>query len=267
MEPRWVMGGGEAEEPQLRRMETVRELVQALGYALRQRQGLRSAPLSILGAVQRFELNRQHEHPLADVVVQLARDPGTLAFLGSQQTRREIAVALIAPEKLALARPQLSFRLSPSPALNQQPGNQDALREEQSDGAEDVGFVTVPDRWISKPDERAGGDARFVDAPAPKLAPVDLIDVQMESSDRDRIGRLAAEHAEGELADTLDGILLDVETAANDAMVHRRVDPAIGWGIRRRCNSIDVLQWVELVTGPILADEHVVDSRALRQLR
>src|SRR4051794_36284545 len=156
IEAQLVDGGDEAEELQLRRMEAVRKLVQALGYALRHRQGLRGTPLSIIGAVQRFELNRQHEHPLADVVVELACDAGTLAFLGAQQTRREIAVALIAPEQLALARPQLSFRLPPSPALDQQPGNQDALREEQSGGADDVAFVTVSDRWIAKPDERAG---------------------------------------------------------------------------------------------------------------
>src|SRR5262245_16490418 len=248
-------------------MEAVRKLVQTLGYALRLRQGLRSALLSILGAAQRFELNRQHEHPLADVVVQLACDPGTLAFLCSQQTRREIAIALIAPEELALARPQFSFRLSPSPALNQQPGNQGALREEQGDGAEDVCLVTVPDSWISKSDERARGDAGFVDTPAPKLAPVDLIGVQMRLSDRDRIGWLATEHAEGELADTLDCIPLAIEAAANAAMVHGRVDPGVGRGISRRCNSVHVLQWVELATGPILADEHVIDGRALRQFR
>ena len=43
------------------------------------------------------------------------------------------------------------------------------------EGGEDVDLVAIPDRRISKPDERPARNARFVDAPAPKLTPVDLV--------------------------------------------------------------------------------------------
>ena len=83
-------GGDQADQPQLGRMQSVRQIVHAPGDVRARGSAASSASvlaLVLTGAAQQLEIDRQERHLLADVVVQLARDPGALGFLRVQQPR------------------------------------------------------------------------------------------------------------------------------------------------------------------------------------
>src|SRR5688572_27621473 len=167
----------------------------------------------------------------------------------------------MAPLQLALIGSQILFRpLSASP-LNQQACNKHRLRNEECEPAQDVVAVPIPARWVSKTDDRPGREAAVVDAPPAELAPVNLVPIQTQSRDRDAVGGLAMEHAQCKLPDPRNRIALAVKTATDDPMAHRGIDPAVGWRVRGSGYSIDVLEWMKLVSVAILGDEDMVDGR------
>ena len=122
-------------------------------------------------------------------------------------------------------------------------------------------LVAVPDRGFAKPDDRSGRNPGFIDAPSPKLARVDLARVQLEGGGVDAVGFFSVEHTEGELTGAVDRLRLAVKIATHDAVIHGRVDPAIGRGVGRGRDSVDVFQRVVLVPGAVLGDQQVVDNR------
>jgi hypothetical protein len=99
--------------------------------------------------------------------------------------RSELAIPLVTADQRVLALAQFSFRTPASCSLNQETRDQRRLNRKQRQGGEQVGSVLVPDVRITEPDERSGRHPSFVDPPALKLAPVDLIRVEIERGDRD----------------------------------------------------------------------------------
>ena len=77
------------------------------------------------------EHHRQHRQPLADIVVQIARDARPFRFLRGNQPAGEILILADALSKRPLALAQRIFDPSASDALNHQPGNQRGLQPEQ----------------------------------------------------------------------------------------------------------------------------------------
>ena len=128
-------------------------------------------------------------------------------------------------------------------------------------------LVAVPDRGFAKSDDRSGWNAGFIDAPPPQLAPVDLARVQIDGRGVDAVGLFSTEHTEGELAGAANRLRLAVKIATHDAVTHCRVDPAIGRGVGRGRDSVDVFQRVVLVPRAVLGDEQVVDNGVFRQPR
>ncbi len=128
---------------------------------------------------QHLEIDRQHRELLADIVVQFARKPGVLLFLGREQSPAEVANAIVARTKLFLARTQPLLGLTASVSLKEQARDQRRLRQHQRRRADDVASVAIPDREIAIPHERSRGDASFVDAPPLELTPVELRDAQI----------------------------------------------------------------------------------------
>ncbi len=79
--------GNQTQHPQARRVQLVRQIVQALGDAVRSLtrlldKGHRVRALTPFS--KQFQIDRQQRHLLVDVVVQFARDPCALGFLGQQ---------------------------------------------------------------------------------------------------------------------------------------------------------------------------------------
>ena len=84
-------------QPQPGRMEAVREIVHARGDflgALHRFSG-DGFGMALNRPTQQLEVDLQHRQLLADVVVQLPRDPRTLSFLRIQQPGPEIANPLV----------------------------------------------------------------------------------------------------------------------------------------------------------------------------
>src|SRR5439155_11141689 len=131
---------------------------------------------------------------LADVVVQLARDTRALGFLGRDEPCAEIVNALVAGAQLFFASPDLPLGLSPPRPLNEHTGDQRGLREEERRHDEDVELVALPGAGLTKPDEGAWGNARFADVPSLKLAPVELIGIEIPRRHGDAVSPLAAQH-------------------------------------------------------------------------
>src|SRR4051812_48007493 len=98
-------------------MELVRELVQAGGdFARRRQRRGRGCGVGIV-ASERLELERQQQHALADVVVQLAGDSRPLGLLGPEEAGAKIADAIVAPLERLLGAAQSLFGLLPACAL------------------------------------------------------------------------------------------------------------------------------------------------------
>ena len=89
--------------------------------------------------------------------------------------------------------------------------------------------------------------------------------IQTESSDRDAVGWFAAEHAQGELADALHRARLTVEAAADDAVIHRGIDPAVGWRVGRCCNPVEVSSGWNFSPAPSWLTRTIVDGGVLGQ--
>ena len=122
----------QADQPQLGRMQPVRQIVHALGDcsardSAPRRPAAASAPDAVLPSSSRSIFEQRHL--LADVVVQLARNPRALGFLRVQQPRAEVADPLVAVRSSAWLPTHLRLGLSPSRPLNEQPGDQRRLRD------------------------------------------------------------------------------------------------------------------------------------------
>ena len=76
---------------------------------------------------------------------------------------------------------------------------------------------------------------------------------------------LSAEHPQGELTGTANRLQLAVEAPADDAMIQRRVDPAISRRVRRGRDAVDVFKRVVLVSGAVLGDAQIVHRGAFGQ--
>ena len=81
------------------------------------------------------------------------------------------------------------------------------------------------------------------------------------------VGSFSVKDAEREAADALDRRFLNVKIAAKDTVIHDRVHPAIGRPIRGCSDSIDELERMKLIAGPVLGDEHVVHNRVFGEAR
>ena len=110
---------------------------------------------------------------------QSARDSRSLRFLGVQQPRSKVADTLVARQQLGVRPLQLVLGASPSPSLREQTRDQRCLRQNETAPSEDGPPVADPCRGFLEPDERAGGHAGVAHAPAPRLAPTDLPDVEI----------------------------------------------------------------------------------------
>src|SRR5262249_28742193 len=133
---------------------------------------------------------------LTDVVVQLARDPGTFALLRIQQPRSHVANPVVTPNQLDLFRAKLLFRLSPTLPLYKESSDQRHLREQHCNSAPDIGAVAYPDGWFFELDQRSGRNARLADVPALQLTPVHLSDIDVGGRNRNMVRLFATQHAE-----------------------------------------------------------------------
>jgi hypothetical protein len=189
-----VQRGHQANEPQLGGMQAERQVAHAPGNALdsAQRVAGQASGSFLRACAQQFEIHGQHGHLLTDVVVQVSSNPRTLVILRMQQPPAQIADSVVAPPQLVLFLQQPLFRLLPSRSLNQQPGDERHLNEQQQNRAHDVKAVPIPDRRLPEPDAHVSGDSRVADAPTPQLPPVDLPHVQIRRNHRDAFGLLAS---------------------------------------------------------------------------
>ena len=110
----------EAHQPQLGRMQPVRQFVHAAGNILRPVHGVvgHRDRVALGRAAEQLEVDLQQRHLLADVIVQLARDPRPFGFLRVQQPRAKIADAFVAAAQLEFAAPHLFFGLTPPGPLD-----------------------------------------------------------------------------------------------------------------------------------------------------
>src|SRR5206468_12652995 len=99
--------------------------------------------------------------------------------------------------------------------LNEHTGDQRGLREEERRRGEDVGLVALPDAGLTKPDEGACGNARFADVPSLKLAPVELIGIEIPRRHGDAVSPLAAQHPDRQSGHDRD-LRLDARQTAAD---------------------------------------------------
>ena len=63
--------------------------------------------------------------------------------------------------------------------------------------ADDIPAVLIEEGRLAEADDAAGWETCLVDTPALQLSPVELIGVAVERDDRDRLGLLSAQHAQG----------------------------------------------------------------------
>jgi hypothetical protein len=135
----------QAQHPQTRRVQLVRQIVQALGdpvgaltRLLDQRDRVRALP----AFPKQLQIDRQQRHLLVDIVVQLARDPGALGFLRQQQSTAEIVNPLVAGAKRGLVFADLDLRPSPHSFLQEQPRDEHRLRDREHRRQDN--FVAIP---------------------------------------------------------------------------------------------------------------------------
>src|SRR5262249_15946896 len=134
---------------QLRRMELMRELVdrrRQLPDLAQQLLHPRAEVACRLGGLlaQQIHFNGQQGHPLAGVVVQLTGNPPRFTFLGLEQPAGQT------PE-LDLAQPQFLLRLPPMRHLNEQSHDECRLEDEETDRANDLPVVELPESRLSIP--------------------------------------------------------------------------------------------------------------------
>src|SRR6188472_2543410 len=148
-------------------MKAMREIVHARADVLSafERFGSSGFVMAVRRPPQQLQLDRQYGQLLADVVVQLPGDAGTLLLLRLQQPPAEVADAVVTRLQRRLAPTQLLFGLSPSRSLNGQPSDQRSLRQEGRHGADNIESVTLPHRGLSILDSRFGRETRRVDPP------------------------------------------------------------------------------------------------------
>ena len=79
---------GEAEQPELDRVEAVRQVVDALGQPVSAAQGRAAKPLAEVGGL--LQIGHDESDLLADVVVQLPGDPRPLVLLRLDQAAAQI---------------------------------------------------------------------------------------------------------------------------------------------------------------------------------
>ena len=82
-------------------------------------------------SAQQLEIDLQQRHLLADVVVQLARDPRALGFLRVQQPRAEVADSLVAGEQLRLLAVSCSSARRRLTLCTSSPRDQRRLRQKE----------------------------------------------------------------------------------------------------------------------------------------
>jgi hypothetical protein len=135
-------------------MQTVREFMKALRDVSCHGQRFSGGTLVAIRATQQLEFHGEHQHALADVVVQLASDSRSFTLLRSQQTSAQGAVSVVALSQLVLIRAQLCFCPLTASSLNQQTGNEYRLSHEQRESSEQVIAVAIPQRRFLKSDDR-----------------------------------------------------------------------------------------------------------------
>src|SRR5215203_2187289 len=117
-----AQGTHESHNLQTGRMKAVRQLAHAAGKA-----GNAGSDLGLAAGFSK--LQREHGQLLADVIVEFARDARALAFLSRQQPSTYVADAVIAAREFLLTPVQLTLRLAALMRLDQQPGDERALRQ------------------------------------------------------------------------------------------------------------------------------------------
>ena len=90
------------------------------------------------GVAQLVELDREQRQLLAHVVVQFARDPHALHFLGADETAREVTYPLVAGVELGFAFQEALLGSPSFVALQEQPGDEKGLHEQQRCRADDI---------------------------------------------------------------------------------------------------------------------------------
>ena len=206
---------------------------------------------------QQLEIDRQQRHLLADVVVQLARNPGALGLLRIEQPRAEVADALVAvrssawpPRTCSSAWRRLALWTS-SPAINAvwartRPSaeNVDPWRS-QTEGSRNLTTVPAGTRASLMPQRRSCRQSTWL---------------TFRSGLTSGCVDLFAAEAPGRRARSPRLRLLALQAAADDAVVHRRIDPgnrSVRW---QHCgNLVQVLQWMEVLARAVPADQQIVN--------
>jgi hypothetical protein len=237
--------------------------VDALGQTVGAAQGRAGKPLPEVDGL--LQIGHDEGDLLADVVVQLPGDPRALVLLRQDQAAAQIRNLLVARAQLGLAGDQPLFRAATPRPLDEQRSDERRLRHEQGDGAGDVAPIAIPDRRLLEEDLGSRRHTRLADPPAPELPPVDLRGVQINGRIRDGVRVLAAQHAQRHRADGVDLRRLAAKAAANNAMVHRGVDPAVGRGAGDAGDSIQIGERLEVLALPVPIHDQVVDDRAFGQ--
>ena len=130
----------------LRRMQTVREVVDAPGNLLRPVQRLAGERFAVgrNRAAEQLEIDREQGDLLADVVVQFAGDAGTFGVLGMQQPRRRGRECASNCSAAPLRCRAIDPRPPAPPSLHEQAGDEEPLRQQHRRGAQDVDPESLP---------------------------------------------------------------------------------------------------------------------------
>src|SRR5215831_5642062 len=254
----------EPELLQLRRVELMRELV----YRRRQLPHL-AQEIPYAGAelahglrgllAQQIHLDRQQRQPLAEVVVELARDPPRFVLLRLEQPASQLA-------KLGLAQPQIPFRLPAVPHLNEQGHDQRRLENEERSGADDVPAVQIPEPWLAVTHNGRGGQSRLAEAPAPQLSPIHHVLVRAGGGSRDRLRALSGENPQTQARRVpprpLEAHDVTTHDSAPDVRAHVTVDRSVGLSGKQ----LERLGRNERLSGGVLEDVQILDDALIGQV-
>src|SRR5688572_14815916 len=123
-------------------------------------------------ALEIAQHDRQARQLLAQIVMQLARDPRSLRFLRVDQAASQVLVLRGSRPEALLALAQGTLSAPPTDPLHGQAGDEGTLHGDDQRRAEDVGFVPFPDARLPEQDGAPRWQPGFSDVPRLQLGRV-----------------------------------------------------------------------------------------------
>src|SRR6185503_2970788 len=174
-----LQGRSQAEQPQVGRVELVRETVNPFEYSLRLvlEPGQRLLRGHVLYVASRtFECIDQHGNAgqlLRHAVVQVAGESRAGDLLCVDEPSGESANALIARSQRRLSCQYRCLRAPPAGPLRQEPRDEEQLRQDHEPGTDNVRPVRLKGSGLPELDVRSWWKPRRVDTPALQLTPIE----------------------------------------------------------------------------------------------